>query len=930
MTNKSFVFVIEIMIFFIKHYTVLLNIGRLEDWHMDKKEILEKFSSDPDRYYKVRLFEDQGFQRKSCLKCGRFFWTIDGNRDRCPDDSDDTYSFIDNPPTSKRFDYTQAWKQVEEFFVKNNHTSVNRYPVVCRWRDDLFFTIASVVDFQRVMGSKVVFEFPANPLIVPQTCLRFKDLENVGVTGRHFSSFCMIGQHSIPDSNGYWKDECVDLDFRLLTDQFGINKEEVVFVEDVWAGGGSFGSSLEYFVRGLELGNAVFTEFQGELGHHTTLDQKIIDMGAGLERFAWITKGTPTAYDCCFGPIINHLFEKIGADSDSKILTSYFTSIAKNLEIYDDLNDVRRHAIQASELTSEQISRVITPLEGMYLIADHLRTLIFAISDGALPSNVGGGYNLRMMLRRINGTIDRMNITLDIDELVDMHIDYLKETYPELDSKRDDVKTILKIESQRYTESKSRMGKIAEQLRGKEREPTVDELITMYESNGITPDYLKELEVISEIPSTFYSKLSDLHQSDKKKEIKSLPLEGIPETEMLFYKDDPMEFEAKVLKVFDNSVVLDRTSFYARGGGQEPDHGTIGSFGVVDVNKHADIIVHTLKGGTPNQGETVSCKVDSNRRRNITKNHTSTHILNSSSREVLGSWVWQHSAFKEADHARLDITHHSSLTDKQVQAIEKAANDIVAKDMAVNIENYDRGTAEQKYGFRIYQGGVVPVKSVRIVSIEDWDVEACGGTHVKKTKDVDLIKITRTKRIQDGVVRLEFVSGDTAREYVKQYEVQQEKQKSDAAAKEEQDRQREIKKEQAREKIPRLLEQISKSSGKEVIDEIEINANDSGRFCFTSSGDYDEFFHINFGKKLAKADSKAVYCGIFESGSTIRTIVYSGETASGTKNAGEIAKAVSGILGGSGGGNATFAQGGGKDTSKKDEAIAKAKSMILE
>jgi alanyl-tRNA synthetase len=108
-----------------------------------------------------------------------------------------------------------------------------------------------------------------------------------------------------------------------------------------------------------------------------------------------------------------------------------------------------------------------------------------------------------------------------------------------------------------------------------------------------------------------------------------------------------------------------------------------------------------------------------------------------------------------------------------VQDIENTANNIVAKDMTVSIENYDRGTAEQKYGFKIYQGGVVPVKSVRIVSIEDFDVEACGGTHVKKTKDVELIKITKTKRIQDGVVRLEFVSGPTAREYVKQQEIEQ-------------------------------------------------------------------------------------------------------------------------------------------------------------
>lgn len=895
---------------------------------MDKKEILKEFSSDPDRYYKVKLFQEQGFVRKSCLKCKRYFWTLDSQRGLCPDDADDTYSFIGDPPTTKRFDYTQAWKEVESFFVKNGHTSVSRYPVVCRWRDDLYFTIASIVDFQRIMGSKVVFEFPANPLVVPQTCLRFKDLENVGVTGRHFSSFCMIGQHSIPNAQGYWKDECVDLDFRLLTEQFGIKKEEVVFVEDVWAGGGSFGSSLEYFVRGLELGNAVFTEFQGELGKHTILDQKIIDMGAGLERFAWITKGTPTAYDCCFGPITNHLFEKIGIDSDSEMLRKYFTAIAKNLEIHDDLIEVRRNAVKATGLTQDQVNRIIIPLEGMYLIADHLRTLIFAITDGALPSNVGGGYNLRMMLRRINGTMDRMNLKLDIDELVDMHIDYLRDTYPELDEKRQDVKTILKLESERYVESKIRMGKMAERLKGKGRAPTVDELITLYESDGITPEYLREIDVIQEIPSSFYAKLSDLHQSDKKKDIEQLPLDDLPETDMLFYKDDPMEFDAKVLKVFDKSVVLDRTSFYARGGGQEPDYGTIAGSKVVDVNKHGGVIVHELDGIIPKQDEVVKCKVDSLRRSNITKNHTSTHILNSSARGVLGSWIWQHSAFKEADHARLDITHHSSLTDKQVQDIENVANNIVAKDMAVTIQNYDRGTAEQKYGFKIYQGGVVPVKSVRIVSIEDFDVEACGGTHVKKTKEVELIKITKTKRIQDGVVRLEFVSGPTAKEYVRQQEIENAKRIQEEKQKEIKDKQREEEKQRAKEKIPVLLEQIASQTSSGVIDEIEINVNQI-KSCFTNSKQYDEFFHMNFGKKLVKDNPNSVYVGIFESGPTIRVIVYSGDEASKSKNAGNIAKSVAEILDGAGGGDAKFAQGGGKDTSKINDAIAKAKSMIL-
>jgi len=897
---------------------------------VNKKEILEKFSADPQRYYSVNLFEDQGFERKSCQVCKRFFWTLDSERSKCPDHSEDTYSFIGEPPTSKRFDYTQAWKEVESFFVKNNHASINRYPVVCRWRDDLYFTIASIVDFQRVMGSKVVFEFPANPLVVPQTCLRFKDLENVGVTGRHFSSFCMIGQHSIPNENGYWKDECVNLDFNLLTEQFGIAKKEITFVEDVWEGGGSFGSSLEYFVRGLELGNAVFTEFQGDLSNYKTLDQRIIDMGAGLERFAWITMGTPTAYDCCFGPITQKLIADAGIDANSSILVPYFTEIAKNLELHDDLSQVRKNAIKATGLSDEQINRIITPLEGIYLIIDHIRTLIFAISDGALPSNVGGGYNLRIMLRRIVSTMDRLKLKFDLDEIIDIQIDYLKKTYPELEKTREDVKEIISIETGRYESSKQRMEKIVSKL---EKEPTVDDLIRLYESDGVTPEYLKEMKVISEIPSTFYAKLSDLHQSKKQKEQITLPLEGVPDTELLFYGDDPREFDAKVVKSFDNFVVLDKTSFYARGGGQEPDHGKIGHCEIIDITKHGNVVVHEVKGDLPKEGETVTCVVDGKRRDGITKNHTSTHIINTSARSVLGSWVWQHSAFKEEDHARLDITHHSALTDEDVMKIEHAANSIVQESIPVNIENFDRGTAEQKYGFRIYQGGVVPVKSVRIVSIGDLDIEACGGTHVAKTSDIQEIKITRTKRIQDGVVRIEFVSGNNAKEFVRKRQEDSESKDAEEKLKEQEKLKRIENRQKAKERIPIIAKSLSEcKDGISTIEDITMELTESGKanFCYSVSSNYDDVFHIGLGEVLCKTDPMLIYCGLFEDGEKIRVIVYAGDDISKQKNAGDIVKNISQILGGAGGGSPKFAQGGGTDKSKTEDAIKNAKNMIFE
>ncbi|MGI0025511.1 MAG: alanine--tRNA ligase-related protein, partial [Nitrososphaera sp.] len=159
---------------------------------MGKKELATLFSSNPDRYYKVQLFDRMGFARRKCGMCEKFFWTLDQSRRNCPDH--ENYSFIGQPPTSKRLDYIGAWKETEKFFEANGHSIVGRYPVVCRWREDLYFTIASIVDFQRVVGSKLVFELPANPLVVPQMCLRFNDIENVGLSGRHYTGFCMIGQ----------------------------------------------------------------------------------------------------------------------------------------------------------------------------------------------------------------------------------------------------------------------------------------------------------------------------------------------------------------------------------------------------------------------------------------------------------------------------------------------------------------------------------------------------------------------------------------------------------------------------------------------------------------------------------------------------------------------------------------------------------------
>ena len=901
---------------------------------MGKKELAALFSSNPDRYYKVSLFDKLGFTRKKCAKCGKFFWTLDLVRELCPDH--ENYSFIGRPPTNKHLDYVNAWKETEKYFRANDHAIVRRYPVVCRWREDLYFTIASIVNFQRVVGNQVVFEMPSNPLVVPQMCLRFNDIENVGLSGRHYTGFCMIGQTCDADSpGGYWKDKCIDLDFGVLTQGLGIKPEDITFVEDVWMGAGAFGYSLEYFVGGLELGNAVFTEFEGNENDYRIMPNRIIDMGAGLERFSWITMGTPTSYDCCFGPVVGKMVDVTGTETDQEVLSKYFESVSGKMDstMTGSIRELKMLMAKEMKITEKSLIASVAPYEAIYTISDHIRTLVFAITDGSLPSNVGGGYNLRVILRRAISILERLGWknVVKVEDIADMHIDYLKQMYPELEEHRQDVRTILQLESGRYASSLERMNSVAISLKSskKGRELSVDDLIRLYESDGITPDFMMEQDIIQSVPSTFYTKLAELHTSQMSSQT-SKPiraLEGLPPTKLLYYQDESMrEFHATVLKVVDDRyLILDQTAFYPRGGGQEPDTGEIDGIKVVEVTKQKDVVLHKIEGGRrlaeeQNVHATVNCR----RRDLITKHHTATHVLNSASRNTLGSWVWQNSAFKEESYGRLDITHHSTLTKEEVQRIEHMANSVIRENLPVIIKTYDRGDAEQRFSFRIYQGGVVPTSNVRIVNINGWDIEACGGTHVKSTGEIGLVKIFKSERIQDGVVRLEFVAGEAAVKYMQQLDSQlatiaqtlgsgREKViESFNKAMEEA--------EAAKKKVRTMLRIVSIPLARSISEQAKKLGAGVSLYA-TYDEELDEDYHIAIGEKATELDKDLVYVALISKGQGIRVIVFAGQAARNRVKASVIAKQVSSTLGGSGGGDNRFGQGGGKSKDKIKEAL---------
>jgi|YelNatPaOPRAMG01_1025707.scaffolds.fasta_scaffold20339_2 alanyl-tRNA synthetase len=881
-----------------------------------KDDLRLRFSKDYDKYYRVSLFEEEGYKRKVCPNCRRHFWSLKPAAKLCPDC--EGYSFIGSPPTNLKLDYTSAWSTIEDFFTRRGHTSVKRYPVVARWRPDLYFTVASIIDFQRVEEGRVVFDFPANPLIVPQFSLRFNDIENVGVTGRHYSSFCMVGQHALANEEGYWKDRTIELDFSLLKDAFKVPREEITFVEDVWLGYGAFGYSLEYFVKGLEIGNAVFTEFEGSPDEYKVMTTPVVDMGAGLERFTWMTQGTPTSYEAVFGPIYHKVLRRLGMSPDAELMCRYY-SRAGALDVTEALDPVAAKKALAKDLdlSDDVLSTQIAPLEALFSVLDHTRTLLFAIVDGALPSNVAGGYNLRVLFRRARSFIDRFGWNISLLELAALHAEYLKPMYPELVEGLDVVEEIFDVEDGRYSTSKSRVSSIVQQLRKSNKTLTLEDLIRLYDSEGVTPELLRESGLSISVPPDFYLKVTEKHVGQKQVvEAFEHDVTGLPKTKALYYEDRSMfDFEAKVIKTFDGGfVVLDQTAFYPRSGGQEPDHGSIEGIPVVDVVKYGDVIVHKLDGRVPPEGSSVRGKVDAVRRGILMRHHTATHIVNGAARQVLGPWVWQHSAYKDVDKARLDITHHSHLTRQEMLEIERVANQVVQENIPVELQVLPRNVAEKKYGFRLYQGGITPAKELRIQRIDDFDVEACGGTHCSHTGEVGYIKLLKAERLQDGVERLEFVAGMPAVRHMAEQESRVMKVAEELQTQPELIPQVVGSLKRSEDALKKKYRNMAKELASQLAEALDAKAIriDGVKLLVLNDDFYDEVAHLTIGELLSQRRPEAVYVGIMVSGEKCSLVCFVGDGAQASGvDASALIKRASAAIGGSGGGTRRMAQGGG-------------------
>ncbi|WP_299334660.1 alanine--tRNA ligase [Haloplanus sp.] len=915
--------------------------------------------SELEEAYRLEYFEEEGFTRQECCSCGVHFWAR-VERDTCGEPPCDDYDFIGNPGFDESYTLEETREAFLSFFENNDHERIDPYPVAAnRWRDDVLLTQASIYDFQPLVTSGETPP-PANPLTISQPCIRMQDIDNVGKTGRHTMAFEMMAHHAFntrddaPDDYAYegevyWKDETVEYCDRFFQ-HMGVDLEDITYIEDPWVGGGNAGPAFEVIYRGLELATLVFMSMEqdpdGEYemkdgNRYSRMDTYVVDTGYGLERWTWMSQGTPTVYEAIYPDMIDFLTDRAGIDhsEDDRALVQEAARLSGYLDVdeIDDLATARAEVADELGVDAAELTALLEPLEDVYAIADHCRTLAYMFGDGIVPSNVGTGYLARMVLRRTKRLVDGLGIDAPLDELVDMQVDRLGYT------NRDTVRDIVRTEERKYRETLDRGSRkvetIAEEYADRGEPIPQETLIELYDSHGIQPDMVADIAAdhgaAVDVPADFYRLVAARHGEDGDDETaagRDGRLVDLPETDRLFYDEqDRTEFEAVVLDVFEREegydVVLDQTMFYPEGGGQPADTGVLSTdettVEVTDVQSHNGVVFHRTDG-TPGKGEFVRGRIDAERRFSLMRHHTATHVIGHAARQVLGDHVRQAGAQKGTDGARLDVRHFRRLSREEVTEIERVANEIVTENRPVTQEWPDRHEAEAEHGFDLYQGGVPPGQTIRLIHVDD-DVQACAGTHVARTGDIGAIKIVDTEPIQDGVERISFAAGDAAIRATQRtenalYEAADVLDVSPEDVPETAERFFEEWKARGKE-IDRLTEELAEARAA-ATDTKGVDVGGVDAVIRRLDADADE---LRATANAVVDEGSVAVLGSAQGGSAQFVV---GVPDGVDINAGDVVGRLAGQAGGGGGGPPDFAQGGGPDVDALDDALEDAPDVL--
>ncbi|WP_414046216.1 alanine--tRNA ligase [Macrococcus equi] len=870
----------------------------------------------------------------------------------------------------KRLTAAEIRQMYLDFFVEKGHMIEPSAPLVPIDDDTLLWINSGVATLKKYFDGRVI---PKNPRITnAQKSIRTNDIENVGFTARHHTFFEMLGNFSIGD---YFKKEAILFAWEFLTsekwmaiepeklyvtihpedteaydlwvNEIGLTDDRITRIEgNFWdIGEGPSGPNTEIFYdrgetygkedpaeemypggeneRYLEVWNLVFSEFNHNPDHtYSPLPKQNIDTGMGLERMASISQDVPTNYDTdLFMPII----EQTEAISGKKYRVNKEDDIA------------------------------------FKVIADHIRTVSFAIGDGALPSNEGRGYVLRRLLRRAVRFAQKLDINQPfMYELVDTVAGIMKPYYPDVDKNKDFIKKVIKSEEERFHETLEeglvQFNALKDAAKQTDNQLKGEDVFKLYDTFGFPVELTEELaqeagvevdhegfEVAMEAQRT---RARESRQKTQSMQVQSEVLSSLTMPSK-FVGYERLSNATEVLAIIENGesvttskedviqFILAETPFYAVSGGQVADTGVITNddfeIEVTEVTKAPNgqnLHTGTVRFGKVTVGAKVNTQVDPNFRTFVIKNHSATHLMHQALKDVLGTHVNQAGSLVTPERLRFDFSHFGPVTEEEIATIEQIVNEKIWANLPVEINEMPIKEAKAKGAMALF--GEKYGDIVRVVEMSDYSIELCGGVHVRNTGEIGLFKIVSESGTGAGVRRIEAVTSKAAFEYLSEFQntVQtilpkvKVKQKEQLVNKvdelmsmlRQQDKKiTDLNKEVATLKMGDITDQVEEINGLKVL-AVQVEANDN-KMLRELMDDYKSKLQdtIIF---ITAASDKLIYMA-----SVPKNLV-------SQIKAGDIIKGVADATGGKGGGRPDSAQGAANDSSGVTTALQFVKDYI--
>ncbi len=860
-----------------------------------------------------------------------------------------------------------------DFFKEKGHAVEPSASLVPHDDPTLLWINSGVATLKKYFDGRIV---PENPRICnAQKSIRTNDIENVGKTARHHTFFEMLGNFSIGD---YFKEEAIEWAWEFLTsdewigfdpnllsvtvhpedeeayvlwrDKMGVPEERIIRLEgNFWdIGEGPSGPNTEIFYdrgeaygndmndpelypggeneRYLEVWNLVFSEFNHNPdGTYTPLPKKNIDTGMGLERMVSVIQNVPTNFDTdLFMPIIRAV-ETISGES-------YGESKEKDT--------------------------------AFKVIADHIRTVAFAVSDGALPSNEGRGYVLRRLLRRAVRYAKTIHIHRPfMYDLVPVVAEIMKDFYPDVQAKEEFIAKVIKNEEERFHETLNEGLAILSEVIKKERDNGSSQIsgkdvFKLYDTYGfpveLTEEYAED-ENMTVDREGFQLEMEKQRERARnaRQDVGSMQVQGGAlgdiKAESTFVGYENLTADARIIELLQNGeivteahegetvqILLDETPFYAESGGQVADKGTLKSAeAIIDIKdvKKAPNGQHVHEGvvvsGTVQKGIEVTAEVESALRKGIVKNHTATHLLHQALKDVLGSHVNQAGSLVNENRLRFDFSHFGQVTKEELSQIEKIVNEKIWEGISVAIDLKPIAEAKEMGAMALF--GEKYGDIVRVVQVGDYSIELCGGCHVQNTAEIGLFKIASESGIGAGTRRIEAVTGKGAYEELNDQLAILEK-----AANELKSNTKDVPKriaslqadlKEVQRENESLLAKLSQAEAGSILEKvIEVG----GVNVLTEKVNAKDMNHLRtmVDDLKAKLGSAVIVLGAVQNGKVNISAGVTKDVIEKGLHAGKLVKQAAEICGGGGGGRPDMAQAGGKQPEKLEEALATVEESV--